>query len=235
MFDQADRAADFVLSVIGRSIGVRSESPRAPTTHEIPTEVVQEAVVNALAHRDYASAAAVQVSVFADRVEVWSPGELLPPLTPEKLREPHRSVLRNHRLCDALFLARYIEKYGTGTLMMIRKSIDHGLPAPDFAASAGEFGVTIWRDWLTDAVMAQMDLNDRQRKAIGHVKVTGHITSRQYQELTGAPPRTATRDLDDLVGKKLLDKVGTVGRGAHYLVRGKSAMNRPFRPGGNRP
>jgi ATP-dependent DNA helicase RecG len=68
--------------------------------------VVREAIVNAVAHRDYASAASVQVSVFADRVEVWNPGMLPPPLTPERLREPHSSLPRNARICEALFLAR---------------------------------------------------------------------------------------------------------------------------------
>jgi predicted HTH transcriptional regulator len=87
--------------------------------------VIREAVVNAVAHRDYASAGAVQVSVFADRVEVWNPGVLPAPLTTESLRQPHGSIARNPRLCEALFLARYIEKYGTGTLLMIRESLAH--------------------------------------------------------------------------------------------------------------
>jgi len=59
-------------------------------------------------------------------------GELLPPLTPELLRRPHRSIARNHRICEALFLARYIEKFGTGTLMMIKETAAHGLPEPQF-------------------------------------------------------------------------------------------------------
>lgn len=93
--------------------------------------------MNAVAHRDYTSlGGAVQVSVFADRVEVWNPGTLPAPLTTESLRQPHGSIPRNHRLCDALFLARYIEKYGTGTLMMIRESLAHNLPEPDFAQRA---------------------------------------------------------------------------------------------------
>lgn len=225
VFDQVNRAADFMLSVIRQSIGVRSKGPRAPATYEIPTEVVEEAIVNALAHRDYASAAAIQVSVFADRVEVWNPGELLPPLTLEKLREPHRSVLRNHRLCEALFLARHIEKYGTGTLMMIRKSIGHGLPAPDFAVSAGEFGVTIWRDWLTDAIMTQMDLNDRQRLAVARVKTAGRISNSEYQRLAKSIKKTATRDLDDLVVKGVLVRIGTTGRGTHYVLARKGDAN----------
>ncbi|MEI6786347.1 MAG: ATP-binding protein [Verrucomicrobiota bacterium] len=46
---------------------------------------------------------------------MWNPGQLPPPLTPEKLRHPHSSIARNHRICEVLFLARYIEKFGTGT------------------------------------------------------------------------------------------------------------------------
>ena len=111
---------------------------QAPVAYEIPPDVVREAIVNAVAHRDYALAGGVQVSVFADRVEVWNPGVLPPPLTLERLRQPHGSVPRNARICEALFLARYIEKYGTGTLMMIRESVEHSLPEPDFAERAGE-------------------------------------------------------------------------------------------------
>ena len=235
VFELVDQAVDFVLSKLARTVGTRARRTDAPVTYELPREAVTEAIVNAVVHRDYASNASVQVMLFADRFEVWNPGELPPPLTPERLRRPHASIPRNPLIADPLFLARYIEKYGTGTLMMIRKSIDHGLPAPDFGASAGEFGVTLWRDWLTEAVLEQAHLNDRQRAAIERIKTAGRITSREYQELTGAPPRTATRDLDDLVRKELLEKMGTVGRAAHYVIRGKSARNRPNRPGGNRP
>jgi ATP-dependent DNA helicase RecG len=122
VFEQVDMATDFVMSKLNRSVGTRAESIQVPVRYEIPPEVVREAIVNAVAHRDYTSAGAVQVSVFADRVEVWNPGTLPAPLTTESLRQPHGSIPRNHRLCDALFLARYIEKYGTGTLMMIRES-----------------------------------------------------------------------------------------------------------------
>ncbi|NLX99621.1 MAG: DUF4062 domain-containing protein [Rhodopirellula sp.] len=230
LFEQVDRAADFVLSVINRSVGTRALSTQAPVAYEIPPDVVREAIVNAVAHRDYALAGAVQVSVFADRVEVWNPGVLPPPLTPERLREPHGSVARNARICEPLFLTRYIEKYGTGTLMMIRESVEHSLPEPDFEQRAGEFTVTVWRDWLTEAVLATSDLNERQRLAIAHVKITGRMTSQDYRQLTGATPRTTTRDLDDLVDKGLLRKVGKVGRGTHYVIQAKPDKNRTNRP-----
>jgi predicted HTH transcriptional regulator len=54
--------------------------------------VVAEAIVNAVAHRDYTSNGSIQVMLFADRLEVWNPGTLPPSLTLEKLRQAHGSV-----------------------------------------------------------------------------------------------------------------------------------------------
>ena len=229
LFEQADQAENFVLSVVNRSVGTRDKSAQAPVTFEIPPSVVREAIVNALAHRDYSSTATVQVSVFADRVEVSNPGELPAPLTPERLREPHNSIARNARVCEVLFLARYIEKFGTGTLMMIRDSLAHALPEPDFRQRGGEFVATLGRDWLTPAVLAGMALNERQRRAIVHVKIAGRITNADYQRMLGCSRRTALRELAVLVQAGVLLALGS-GRGAYYAMVAKRAGNAPNAP-----
>ena len=144
VFDLIDQAVDFVLSKINRSIGTRAESARAVRTYEIPKEVVTEAIVNAVAHRDYTDSSSVQVMLFADRLEVWNSGKLPPQLTLEKLRFPHRSVPRNRVLAQSMYLAEYIERLGTGTLDMIRRCVDAGLPEPKFSVEDG-FIVTIPR------------------------------------------------------------------------------------------
>ena len=58
-------------------------------------------------------------------------------------------------------------------------------------------------------------------KVIAHVKTAGRIGNREYQRLTGAIKRTATRDLGDLVARHLLTKVGATGRGVHYVLARK--------------
>lgn len=222
VFEQVDMATDFVMSKLNRSIGTRAESAQAPVRYEILPDVIREAVVNAVAHRDYASAGAVQVSVFVDRVEVWNPGVLPAPLTTESLRQPHGSIARNPRLCEALFLTRYIEKYGTGTLLMIRESLAHNLPEPDFAQRGGEFTITLWRDWLTAELIATLGLNDRQLQAIKHAKTTGRINNAQYREMTGVSESTALRELRQLSTMGIFEKVGGTGQSAHYaLVKAK--------------
>jgi len=231
LFEQVDQAVDFVLSKVNRSVGTRAEGTRAPVHHEIPRDMVAEAIVNAVAHRDYTSGAAIQVSVFSDRIEVWNPGELLPPLTPESLRKPHRSVLRNPRIAETLFLAHYIEKYGTGTLMMIRESREHSLPEPSFGGNQpGEFGTTVWRDWLTEEVMAELGLNERQRAALVKAKSAGSIGNMQYREAFGVSESTALRELRHLAKIGALEKVGGTGRSAHYSAAKAKPVINPSNP-----
>jgi predicted HTH transcriptional regulator len=231
IFDQVDHAVDFVMAKINRSVGTRAETVAAPVAYEIPKEVITEAVVNAVAHRDYTSNASVQVMLFADRLEVWNPGELPPGLTPELLRQPHASLPRNPLLADPLYLAHYIERAGTGTLDMIVRCREAGLAEPTFEQRGDEFVTTIWRDWLTDAAMAELGLNARQTLAISFLKTHGQITNLQFQQLANVPRRTSVRDLMTLVGIGVLERVGT-GRGAHYVLSRNRAKNVPNVPSG---
>ncbi len=143
-FELVDQAVDFVLSKIDLAVGTRAESAEVPVTYEIPPEVVREAIVNAVAHRDYTSTGSVQVMLFADRLEVWNPGTLSPSLTLEKLRKPHGSFPANPLMAESLYLAKYIEHKGTGTGDMITFCSNAGLREPEFSLTDG-FVVTIWR------------------------------------------------------------------------------------------
>jgi predicted HTH transcriptional regulator len=145
VFELVDQAVFFVMSKIAAAVGTRAESARAPVTYELPRAAVAEAIVNAVAHRDYASNASVQVMLFADRLEIWNPGQLPPSLTPEALRAPHASIPHNPLIAEPLFLTRYIEKAGTGILDMIGLCKEADLPAPEFRQESGQFIQTLWR------------------------------------------------------------------------------------------
>ncbi|UUX93144.1 ATP-binding protein [Methanoplanus endosymbiosus] len=137
VFELVDQAVDFVLSKIDLYVGTRENGSQAPVRYEIPKEVVAEAIVNAVAHRDYASNGSVQVMLFSDRLEIWNPGALPPSLTLEKLRVAHGSVPENPLLAEPMYLTKYIERMGTGTGDMIRRCIEAGLPEPEFTVTDG--------------------------------------------------------------------------------------------------
>ena len=165
-FELIDQAVDFVLSKINRSIGTRTKNARASRTYEIPAEVVTESIVNAVAHRNYASDGSVQVMLFSDRLEVRNPGRLPTSLTLERLREAHSSVPGNPLLAECLYLADYIERMGTGTLDMIRRCVEVGLPEPEFDVTDG-FVATIRRSTLvegtTDRGVSVVQVRDQAR------------------------------------------------------------------------
>ncbi len=220
LFEQADQASDFVLAKINRAVGTRAESLRAPVTYELPPDAVAEAIINALAHRDYHSNGSVEVRLFADRLEVWNPGTLPGTLTLEDLRTDHASIPNNPLLAESLYLASYIEKLGSGTQKMIELCREAGLPEPDFEQRSGFFVLTMWRDWLTDEVLSSLGINERQAKAVAQVKKDGRIANAEYRDLVGVTRKTAARDLDDLVEKGVLKRVGEK-RGSHYVLAGK--------------
>lgn len=144
VFEQVDQAVDFVLSKINVSVGTRDKTVQAPIEYEIPRAAVTEAIVNAVAHRNYNSNGSVQVMLFADRLEITNPGKLPPELSIEKLKTTHSSYPANPRLAECMYQCGYIERFGTGTLDMIRLSAEAKLHEPNFATDEG-FTVVLWR------------------------------------------------------------------------------------------
>jgi len=224
LFEQVDAAVDFVLSKLNRSVIPQSTSPASLVEYEIPYMVIREAIVNAVAHRDYTSNAAVQVMVFADRVEVWNPGSLPAGLVLESLRLPHSSVPRNLHLATPLYLTHYIEKAGTGTLDMIALCAKAELPEPDFKQVGGQFVVILWRDWLTDETIKELLLTDRQQEAVRYIKINKKIANADYQKLFSLSKPTVSRDLEDLVVKGVLKKIGATGKGTYYVLSSKGLI-----------
>jgi len=133
-----------VLSHIDVYVGDRSQSVDVDVKYEIPRTAVIEAIVNAIAHRDYTSTGSVQVMIFRNRVEVWNPGRLPHQLTLADLKKDHESFPANPLVAEPLFYAGYIERIGTGITDMIRNCLDAGLTEPEFKQEAS-FRVILWR------------------------------------------------------------------------------------------
>ena len=180
VFELVDQAVDFVMSKIDRAVGTRALGPQAPVEYELPREAVAEAIVNAVAHRDYTSNASVQVMLFADRLEVWNPGELPPPLTFEQLRVPHASIPRNPLIAEPLFLARYAEKAGSGILDMIARCQQAGLPSPQFRQEGGQFIQTLWRPKPVATEQVKGQVTEQVTEQVGRL-----VTALQGQTLIG--------------------------------------------------
>ncbi|MEA2078051.1 MAG: DUF4062 domain-containing protein [Candidatus Marinimicrobia bacterium] len=166
VFYLVDQSVDFVLSKLDYSIGTRAENVSIPGTYEIPKEIIAEAIVNAVVHRDYTSNASVQIMVFSDRIEIWNPGLLPMGWTTEKLKQLHSSVPANPLLAEPMYLAGYIERMGTGTSDMIKYAKRANLKEPDFFQE-DSFKTIIYRHLPATA------------------EATGEVTAEATGEVTG--------------------------------------------------
>jgi len=109
----------------------------------------------------------------------------------------------------------------SGTQMMIELCSAAGLPEPDFEQRQGSFVNTLWRNWLTEEVLSVYNLNDRQRKAVVYLKTHGKISNAEYQQVANSIKKTATRDLNGLKKKGIIEQVGNRGPGVHYVISKK--------------
>lgn len=147
LFDMIDQATAFVMDRVDLAVGTRAEGDTAsvPTNYELPPDAVKEAIVNAVAHRDYTSNGSVQVMLFRNRLEVWNPGQLPYGLTVSKLLEPHKSLPANPLIADPLFWTGYVDKVGTGTEDIVNLCKNKGLKTPEYHQEE-DFRVVIWRN-----------------------------------------------------------------------------------------
>ena len=147
VFELVDQALEFVMSRVDFMIGRRGgPTAAAPTKPEFPSDAIQEALVNAVCHRDYTSNACVQVMLFRDRLEIINPGSLPKGTTKEDLYRVHDSNPRNEVIALAMSWTSYVEKSGSGTGEIIDKCRDHGLATPIYDPTEGFFKTIIWRN-----------------------------------------------------------------------------------------
>lgn len=210
-----DKAAHFIkqyMRVGGTIRGFRREDEP-----EYPYEALREAIVNAVVHRDYHRIGeTVRVFMYSDRVEVRSPGGLLPGVALDDLVAMRlTSVPRNPLVAGFLRdMPGYMERIGSGIRFMTREMQAMGLPAPEFTEHY-DFVVT-FRNGLASTVPEV--LSDRQLKALEMVRVRGSISTSEYCAATGTSPSTGLRDLIELEEKGLL------------VARGKRRAKRFYLP-----
>lgn len=202
---------------------------------EYPEYAVREALVNAVAHRDYhLRGRRIEIRKFADRMEIVSPGGLAGYMTLENLVEEHFS--RNPRLVQGLFQWGYIEELGLGIDRMIEDMVASGHPPPKFSPTSYSFSVVLsnHRERHSHAGAVQpiqtpaavvgaagggQNINERQARALIYIREHGRITNRDYQTLCPeVSAETLRTDLVDLVERGMLLRIGEK-KGTYYITK----------------
>ena len=192
---------------------------------EYPYEAIREAVINAIAHRDYTRLGApIIISIFDDRVEISSPGGLLPGLDIRNLEGHHET--RNKMICTIFHHTLDMEKFGTGIGKMRRLMKEHGLAEPKFSEEGDFFVVKFLGpgdkilDLISNVPKERMTdlshLKERQVKALELIyNENMKISRKEYAKTFSLSIRSAQRDLKHLLEENLIVQEG-LGRGVKY-------------------
>ena len=188
---------------------------------EYPDAVIREAVLNALAHRDYGlMGATTDITVWDDRIEVRSPGPLPGHITVENMRDEHYS--RNRRLMSVLKTLGLVEEYGEGVDRMFREMEARLMTPPDIQATSSSVTVTLRNRFLVSAadqawiaLLADYSMTRDERFALVETRNRGAITRRRLREML--PESEAGAVLAGALAKGLLVRTGR-GGGTRYVL-----------------
>ena len=141
----AEQAIEFVrrnIETVTLEDGVRRQE-----RWDYPEEVIREAVVNAIVHRDYLlSGSDIELSIYSDRLEVVSPGRLANGITPDRMRIGCRSA-RNELLKDVMRDYGYLEHMGMGVpRKIIRGMREHNGTEPGLIEEDERFTIRLWKE-----------------------------------------------------------------------------------------
>ena len=254
VLDRRDFNEDLISNIDGamiflkRYLAVRYEmtgEPRRREIPEIPYDALREAVINAVAHRDYFEKGTnVMVEIFDDRIEITNFGGLVKGLRLEDFGK--KSMPRNARIADLLHRVEYIERMGTGINKIRRLMDEAGLPPVEFEFDTfftaifkrparkklavlreGDEVLEKIRIALDDAINEGVSEGVKARliNELVYIKQNGFVTSKIVENISNISASSAKRDISLLKKLEIIKFEGSRKTGAYVLTtKGKEVM-----------
>jgi len=142
LWQQVEDAFQFVLRSI--HLGNRLNGVYREDYYELPPKSIRELIINAVMNRSLLSSSNIQVAVFDNRLEITSPGGLMPGVTISLMKEGF-SKIRNKALAHAFLYMNLIEEWGTGIPKLIQEMQERNLREPEFIDMESAFRVNLYR------------------------------------------------------------------------------------------
>ncbi len=216
-----DKVDDWLKKVLPASID-RSKF-KAKQVPSFPISVIREAIINAIAHRDYTKEGAkIQLEVYPDRIIVKSPGKPVPPITIEAMKNfTATSYSRNKKLTFIFNEMEYMEESALGmdTFRSLREKYELPLPIIDYDGS----NVVVTFPRTIDVVREVLqnrgvkNLNDEELKGFEFVKLKGELRRKEYEQYFSFEKKKAERHLNKMIDEGLIERKGS-GPATYYQI-----------------
>lgn len=143
LFTQVDKTIDLLLTKYLKA-GISYQGLQRVEVFPVPEAALREAVLNAIIHKDYGSGTSIQISVYPDKVMLWSPGELPHDWTVAKLKGKHPSQPFNPDIANTFFRAGMIEAWGRGIERILETCRAAKVPEPGLRYEQSGLWIEFW-------------------------------------------------------------------------------------------
>ncbi len=191
---------------------------------ELPEEALREALMNAIAHRNYSQQGAnIQVAIFLDRVEINNPGGLVNGIKLEELGT--KSLSRNNLLFGLLQRMRMVEKIGSGIRRMREQMKEYGLENPIIETNEHWFTIifkrTISNNVTRLGVKLGVKLGVNQVRIIKQINENKYITADKLSKILSISTTAVENNLKKLKNMNYIRRVGSDKSGYWEIIKNK--------------
>ena len=179
-------------------------------------KVFQEAMLNALSHRDYESQGAIYVKHYTDKIIIENPGGFVEGIT-EKNIITHPSSPRNKLIAETLQRLKYVQRTGQGVDIIFKELVSMGKPYPEYHVFSDAVSLTL-KSSIEDLSFVKFIIQEQDKRQITlplaelmilrYLAENKRIKLSKAQDLTQVPIDDARRYCNNLVRLGLIETVG---------------------------
>lgn len=183
-----------------------------------PMEALDEAILNAMVHRDYADISGdIIINIYPDKIEIINSGEIPADIISGKNKiKEHHSVLRNPTIAHMFYLRGKIEKLGRGLSLIKNRFIEYGLRVPEWTSQSGYTKLTLY------GFSKRIDVNDRMFTFLKKLRVGEEFSREEFESnFEGSiSEKTARNDISKLMEGGWVERLGD-GPSTKYVKTNK--------------
>ena len=242
LYEQIEQALKFVLRNL--HTGMKIEGAIGKDVYEFPPQALREAIVNAVAHRNYMLDESVKIAVFDDRVEISSPG-LLPPGISLQSALNGESRLRNPVIAKVFHLMGFMEEWGSGLRRIAKECDEYNVKRPILVETEIASIMTFSRNVVGNVVVNENDsqnvlqgqenvvenrnnvvvnvvesLSNAEKSVFDIIKRDSSYTAKEMADVLKMSSRQIQRILASLKEKNFIKHEGP-DKGGHWEIIGE--------------
>lgn len=206
LFYSFNRVSDYFRKNLPMISEFRNDSWDRINREKFPSDALDEAIVNAMVHRDYGDMSGdITINIYPDKIEIINSGEIPPDIIKGKSTiAAHHSVLRNPTIAHMFYLRGKMEKLGRGLALIKERFVDLGLQTPEWSTQSGYTTLTLY------GIPKLIEINERMYHFMTQFEFKERFKSEDYLAFFNGDiqERSARADLQKLVDGGWLSKIG---------------------------